>query len=189
MATNDWNIQTRAAACEGCQRAFDDKQACHTLLVPEAQGYLRLDLCTPCWALDEPANQTRKSTCLSQWQGFYEKPAPVVDVIKKETAEDLLRRLIALNEPRHQASCFILAVMLERKRVLKSRESIQQIGGRTLVYEHARTGEVITLVDPNLRFDQLAEVQAEVSRLLDHGSETPVAATEPTLEPTPAEAN
>ncbi len=190
MATNDWNIQTRANTCQGCQQKFEDKQACHTLLVPAEENYLRMDLCAGCWAKDEPAILAHKTTCLSQWQGHYEKPVPIVDAIKKENAEELLRRLIALGEARHKASCFILAVMLERKRILKSRESIQQGEGRTLVYEHARTGEVITIIDPHLRFDQLAEVQAEVSRLLDHGSEpeTP-AATEPSLEPAPADAN
>lgn len=189
MATNDWKIQTRASACQGCQHKFEDQQSCHTLLVPEEENYVRMDLCARCWAKDESAILGYKSTSLSQWQGHYEKPVPAVDAIKKESAEELLRRLIVLGEPRHKASCFILAVMLERKRILKARESIEQGTGRTLVYEHARTGEVITILDPKLRFDQLAEVQAEVSRLLDNvGAETP-AATETVLEPAPADAN
>jgi hypothetical protein len=59
--------------------------------------------------------------------------------------------------------------MLERKRILKLRESFRQNGNRVFVYEHPRTGEVFTLPEPELRLDQLEEVQREVAHLLQHG--------------------
>jgi len=71
-------------------------------------------------------------------------------------------------------------VMLERKRVLKIREQILQEGRRIFVYELPRSGEVFTIRDPDLKLDQLAEVQRDVARLLEVG--LPVEAS-PTEEP------
>jgi hypothetical protein len=70
-----------------------------------------------------------------------------------------------------------LAVMLERKRLLKAKAQTTAEGRRTLIYEHARTGEVFTIPDPNLQLDQLEVVQRDVARLLEQGL--------PALEPAP----
>src|SRR2546427_10342120 len=46
----DWNIQSRAHACQACGKPFLDKQPYHTLLFDQKAGYERLDVCAPCWA-------------------------------------------------------------------------------------------------------------------------------------------
>ena len=35
VSMNDWNIQSRASACESCAQPFADQQALHTLLFDE----------------------------------------------------------------------------------------------------------------------------------------------------------
>jgi hypothetical protein len=70
--------------------------------------------------------------------------------------------------------------MLERKRVLKIREQIRQEGRRIFVYELPRSGEIFTIRDPDLKLDQLEQVQRDVARLLEVG--LPVEAS-PTEEP------
>ena len=47
-----------------------------------------------------------------------------MDAIQKETAETILRKLIEQNDPRYAPAAYILAVMLERKRILKVKEQI-----------------------------------------------------------------
>ena len=37
------------------------------------------------------------------------------------------------------------------------------------VYEHVKSGDVLTIPDPNLQLDQLEEVQRAVAHLLQHG--------------------
>jgi len=44
---NEWNIQARSHHCQGCEKAFVDKQAYHTLLFDEKQDFRRLDICEP----------------------------------------------------------------------------------------------------------------------------------------------
>ena len=113
---NEWNIQSRAHACEACQQSFSDKQVYHTLLFEVPPDLRRTDVCEPCWQ-KQFADASIQKGLISRWQGVYEAPPPVVDAIQKETAETLLRKLIEQNDPRYAAAGFILAVMLERRKV------------------------------------------------------------------------
>jgi hypothetical protein len=62
--------------------------------------------------------------------------------------------------------CYVLAVMLERKRVLKHIKSQNAGNGRVLIYEHGATGDVFIVRDPQLRLDEVESVQNEVASLL-----------------------
>jgi hypothetical protein len=59
--------------------------------------------------------------------------------------------------------------MLERKRILKVKEQIVRDGQRVFIYEQPKTGDIFTIADPNLRLDQLEEVQRDVAMLLEQG--------------------
>jgi hypothetical protein len=153
----EWDIQPRSHTCNGCQQPFADKQTYHTLLSMTAVGYERRDLCPACF----PA--ASRDGVLSYWQAEYKMPAPPPpEAIQKDTAETLLRKLVESKDPGHAAARYILAVMLERKRILKHRDTVNDV----LVYEHAGTGESFTVPDPHLRLDQLVEVQQQVAELL-----------------------
>jgi hypothetical protein len=173
---NDWNIQSRAHQCQACGRPFADKQSYHTLLLDARQEYLRLDVCEACWKAQYSEGAQERKGFVSFWQGLYEAPpAAAPEPIKKETAETLLRKLIQLNEPRNAAAAFILAVMLERKRLLKVKEQLHGPTGRVFVYEQPHTGDLFTIPDPQLQLNQLEQVQHDVADLLEHGLPVPPA--------------
>lgn len=113
---------------------------------------------------------------ISQWQSVYHPPpgAPP-EAIRRETAEDMLRKLIAARQPKDGPVCFILAVMLERKRILKVKEQFQRDGARVFIYEQPATGDVFTITDPNLRLDQLEQVQRDITQLLNPPAAAPAA--------------
>lgn len=185
---NDWNIQSRAAACEACALPFADRQMLHTLLFDEhAENLRRMDVCEACWQSQFSDGARERKGFISHWQSIYEAPAPAADAIHKDTAETLLRKLTEQNDPRYAPAGYILAVMLERKRLLKVKEEVVRDGKRVFIYEQPRTGDVFTIADPALRLDQLEEVQRDVAALLEHGlnppapvSEDPASAAEPT---------
>jgi hypothetical protein len=103
----------------------------------------------------------------SFWRSKFEPPAPPApETLAKETAEDLLRRYIEEDEPQHANTRYILALMLERKRILKQTDTQQDGNERILIYERAKTGEVFVIRDPQLRMDQIAVVQGQVGDLL-----------------------
>ncbi len=178
---NDWNIQARARVCQSCGRAFTDKAPYHTVLSEQRSGFERIDICAACWESQHRHGSADRKGFVSHWQGvFTVAPPPPPEAIQRDSAESLLRRLLELNDPSWQPAAFILAVMLERKRVLKMREQLRQGGRRIFVYELPRSGEVFTIPDPDLKLDQLEQVQRDVAQLLEVG--LPVEGS-PTEEP------
>lgn len=166
---NEWNIQSRGHACHSCNQPFADGETYHTILFDEKKDFLRTDVCQKCWTQQYSESRDRKGF-ISCWHGEYQAPPPApVDPIQKENAETLLRRLIEFNDPRHAAASYILAVMLERKRILKVKEQIRTEGKRVFVYEHPKNGDVFTIPDPDLQLNQLEDVQRDVAQLLEHG--------------------
>ena len=93
----------------------------------------------------------------------------------------MLRKLVERRDERHAPACYILAVMLERKRILKVKQQLRENGRRVFVYEQARTGDVFVITDPDLHLEQLEAVQRDVASLLEHG--LPSDAPSPTEEP------
>ncbi|HZV36044.1 MAG TPA: hypothetical protein VFB72_15820, partial [Verrucomicrobiae bacterium] len=176
---NEWNIQSRGHACEACGKTFADKEQYHTLLFDEKQAFRRSDVCGACWEKQFSEGARERKGFLSYWQGIYEAPAPAPEPIQKDTAESLLRKLIELNDPRYIPAGYILAVMLERKRLLKVKEQARHEGKRLFIYEHPKTGDLFTIIDPELQLNQLEQVQRDVADLLEHGLNSPATATGP----------
>ena len=101
----------------------------------------------------------------SFWKTRYEPPAAAPpEPLAKESAEELLRRL--LSENAQPNACYVLAAMLERKRMLKHVKTESTDSGRVLIYEHAKSGDVFIVTDVQLRLDELESVQTEVATLL-----------------------
>ncbi len=160
----DWSIQGRSHACSATGREFAEGEFFYALLFDEVTGFRREDLCEEAFAA-RPADAPAP---FSFWRMKYVPPVPPPpEPIGKQTAEDLLRRYMDEPTPQHTSARYLLAVMLERKRLLKEVEVKKGDDGRlTRIYEHPKTGEVFVVPDPGLRLDQLAALQVELSALL-----------------------
>jgi hypothetical protein len=166
----DWNIQSRAHGCQACHKPFHHKESFHTLLFDQKHGYERLDICEKCWESQYSQGASDRKGFISYWQSVYaEPPPPAPDAIQKETAETLLRKIVETNDPQYSAARFILAVMLERKRLLKVKAQVAENNQRLFIYEHVRSGDLFNIPDPNLQLDQLEFVQRQVADLLENG--------------------
>ena len=174
MSTNqEWNIRARSDTCKGCQKPFADLEPFFSRLSFEEADYVRSDYCDACWKL--PASREHAQ---STWKSVFKvPPPPAPEPLKKETAEALLRELMAGNDPSRRNAIYILAVMLERRRVLAERDvQVREDGVKIRVYEHRGTGESFTVPDPGLKLTELEHVQREVLELL--GPKTPAATTQ-----------
>lgn len=159
---NDWSIKHRANACAVTNRAFHPGEQFYTLLFRDHDGFRREDL-------SEEAFVSRNENIqpFSFWRSKYEPPpAAPPEPLAKETAEDLLRRLLDQGDNSHAQATYVLALMLERKRTLKQVKTDETERGRVLVYEHVKTGDVFIVPDPQLRLDELENVQRHVGALL-----------------------
>ena len=158
----DWEIKSRAHLCARTGKAFQPGEFFYTMLVREGDGFSREDLCEEAW---QSRNENIRP--FSFWRSKYEPPAPPrPEPLPRDDAEGLLRRLVAGNDPAYRNVRYILALMLERKRLLRPVESRDD---DMLVYEHVATGETIVLTNPRLGFDQIPAVQREVGDLLAAG--------------------
>lgn len=171
---NDWNIQSRSRICLQCETPFEDQAIYHSLLHAEGAELVREDLCHDCWHARKAAGQSdptqKPAAYLSHWQGrFQAPPPPTPDAIGRDTAESLMRRLATEDHPEYRGALYILAVMLERKRILKVRDQFQRDQQRLFVYEHAKSGDVFTIAEPALHLEELEKIQRDVAMLMEHG--------------------
>jgi hypothetical protein len=158
---NEWVIKHRAERCAVTQRPFAPGEYFYTLLFHDADGYRREDLSEEAWA-----KRNENIRPFSFWKSRYEPLRPETpEPLAKENAEELFRRLLASENPPANA-CYVLAAMLERKRVLKQIKTENAETGRVLVYEHGPSGDVFIVPDPGLRLEELEAVQNEVAELL-----------------------
>lgn len=158
----EWTIQHRAERCAVSGEPFKDGDYFYTLLYDERGEFRREDL-------SEAAFKARNENIqpYSFWRSKFERPAAAPETLGRQTAEDLLRRYMAESSPELSNARYILAVMLERKKLLREMEVKRGgDGSLTRIYEHAKTGEVFIVPDPQLRMDQIADVQAQVAGLL-----------------------
>ena len=159
---SDWNIQAPDKTCHACHKDFADGELLYSKLVFDAGGYERHDYCAVCW--QDPA----RAAALSIWKSlFHAPPPPAAEPLKKETAETLLRELMETEDPANGNVIFILAVMLERRRMLVERDVQQRDDGvKIRVYEHRKTGESFLIPDPELKLAELTHVQEQVIQRL-----------------------
>jgi hypothetical protein len=190
VAWNDqeWKVRAPDGACSVCGRDYaDGEEFVSQLLFVEGEGYARRDRCVPCL----PAET---SGVISTWHTQYRAPAPPAEApVKRETAESLLRQLVELGRPDDINLAYVLAVMLERQRLLVERDvQTMEDGALRRVYEHRKTGEIWIIVDPQIRLADLERIQTEVvARLGGEAPSTPPtppesAAPAPTAEESPS---
>ena len=165
----EWNIKSRGHECAACGKVFEDKRVCVSVLAETPEGFARSDYCAACWRTlkDEP-----RAGVVSVWEGVYEAPARDAkqEVVTRETADALFRRLVILDDPAMQPAVYVLAVMLERaKRLVERGRRPHDSGGILRVYEDKATGDSFVVIDPRLRMDQIAKVQEDVAALLAGG--------------------
>ena len=163
---HDWNIRARSSQCWDCQKPFEKGETCISALhygtQPDGAPFIeRADRCVEC------RKKVDEATLLSVWQSPYIPPEPPPpDPAPKQTVEALLRRFLE-DDASDPAVTYVLAVMLERKKILLERDAKPQPDGTMLrVYEHRKTNEVFLISDPGLQLDRLQPIQEQVAALL-----------------------
>ena len=162
--SQEWNIKSRGHVCSFCQKPLVDRAPVVSALKETPGGYERFDSHPECWKTAE-----RDWEPFSVWDGVYFAPvkAPKSEPVKKEDAGELLRQLIALDDPTMQNVVYVLAVMLERAKILVERDAKTLEDGKIRrVYEDRKQGDTFVILDPRLRLDNIAAVQQQVVALL-----------------------
>ena len=169
MALNEpWSIKSRAHACSITEQKFEDGERFYTVLFPdpESSGYLRKDFSEEAWEQRDESDEKP----FSFWNSIYQAPTKEESVeVTEESPEDLLRRLVEEDESHTENVRYILAVMLERKKLLVEADSQTTPTGVIRIYEHRKTGDVFIVKDPNIPLSEIENVQQEIVDLLENG--------------------
>ena len=162
--SQEWNIRSRGHVCTLCQKPLVDKTPVVSALREVGGGYERFDCHPECWK-----TAGRDWEPFSVWDGVYLAPVreEKKDPLKKEDAGELIRKLITLDDPAMKNVVYVLAVMLERSKILVERDAREQGDGTIRrVYEDRKNGDTFVILDPRIRLENLAEVQQQVVALL-----------------------
>jgi len=165
----DWQIQARSKTCSNCGHHFSEGDTYACLLAEADDGLRRSDYCASCWE-NLAGSAVEAAAVISTWRGTVPpKLEPPPEPIKRTTAETLLRKYLHSTGPSEKNFCFILALILERKKLLRQRQVIREEnrGAKLLVYEHPRSGESFIIEDPGLSLAELQDVHAQVVAILE----------------------
>lgn len=164
----NWSIRSRAHQCALTGRPFEDGESFHTAIYfdPAENGYVRRDVCAEAWPQEI---QERKP--VASWKTLYQKVEAEAkpEIAPKESAQELLQRFIEEGDPMTENARYILALMLERKRQIVQTAEKEVDGAKMLFYENKKTGEIFIVRDPELRLDEVAQIQEEVATILAFG--------------------
>jgi hypothetical protein len=172
MTPHEWNIQSRSLRCAVSGAPFAKGERVYSALYWRNGEYARVDLNAESWNA-----RNENIAPISAWQADFVPPIPPPpEALAKNDAESLLRRLMTDHAPDKRNARYILALMLERKKVLRQIERQRHEGLSVLVYEHGPSGEVWLIEDPDLKLGELQAVQGEVAELLAKSEEEPAPA-------------
>ncbi len=161
-----WSIKSRARECTESGDAFQSGQKIRAAIFPdpESSGYLRKDYTIEAWG-----NREGEENPFSCWITTYEPPVTeekAEDVVEDDP-ETLLKRLVEEEEEHTENARYILAVMLERKKLLRETDTQEIPSGILRIYEHRKSGDVYIIKDPQISLTDVDRVQEEVRQLLD----------------------
>ena len=177
-----WSIKSRARECVESGNAFQSGQKIRAAIFPdpESSGYLRKDYTIEAWG-----NREGEENPFSCWITTYEPPVTeekAEDVVEDDP-ETLLKRLVEEEEEHTENARYILAVMLERKKLLRETDTQEIPSGILRIYEHRKSGDVYIIKDPQISLTDVDRVQEEVRQLLDPSATVAEETTEK-IEPT-----
>ena len=182
-----WHVRSRGRECAATQRAFVDGEIIVTALFPdpESSGYLRRDYCVDGWKFYQESGDAPFSSWRTTYTAIANNDAAIA--AERLSSEEILQRLVEEDEDHTENARFILAVMLERQKLLRETDSQRTPTGILRVYEHRKTGEVFIVKDPDIPLSQVEAVQNEVFILLENNGRTPSPVEEVTEPTAPAE--
>lgn len=164
--TESWHIRSRSRECAVSRRPFAPGEKIVTALFPdpETSGYLRRDYSLAAWQ----ARAEDEEAPFSSWRATYAPPAgdkPAAQ--EKENPEEILRRLVEEDADHTENTRYILAVMLERRKILVETDAQRTPTGILRIYENRKSGEVYIVKDPNVPLSEVDALQQEVVAFLE----------------------
>ena len=154
-----WEVKARGHQCASTGKRFEDGQTLVSRLIPTADGLVREDFALDQW------DDGKQGASRFYWRTTYHPPRPREEApFREENAAEAVQELMAENDPANTNTLFILAAMLERKRLwIEKAVQTDDEGRKVRIYEQKDSGETYLIVDPGIQLEDLAALQQEVA--------------------------
>jgi len=154
-----WEVKARSHVCSATGEPFMEGQTIVSRLFPTIDGLVRDDFEVSQW--DKKKEEASKFF----WKTTYHPPAPKEEApFREENALEAVVDLIEANDPANTNTIFILAAMLERKRLwIEKATQRDEEGRRIRIYEQKDGGETYFIVDPEIGLEDLVNLQNDVA--------------------------
>jgi len=171
LAEHEWKIGKPAAVCCRCSANFTQGQSYFSALehVENSEvgvGLQRKDYCADCFQAEHPANVFYfwKTAQPLDDEELLRRRQPVVDL---EYVFEFFKRLEGDGNPQRVAFRYILALMLARRKLLIFEERKKDAAGMDVhIYREKRGEQRHSVIEPDLREEEIAGVSAELGVLL-----------------------
>lgn len=156
---SSWKVKARAHLCASTANPFEEGQALVSRLITTQEGLQRDDYAEDQW------DDEKRDASLFYWKTTYHAPKPKSEEpFKEENAAEAIQQLLEENDPANTNTLFILAALLERKRLWVEKAVQTDDEGRKIrIYEHKDGGETFFIIDPQIALEDLVELQQEVA--------------------------
>jgi hypothetical protein len=159
----EWeNYVKRTGACCKCERAFAEQEVYQATLNEVKDGFERRDYCGQCW------NDQLRDESFSFWQAKVPRKEEKKQLFVDDTVlVDFFKRLSETDDEEKQGFCFVLALILMRKRLLKYLSTEQKKSGQE-VWVMKLTGDTkeYKICNPQLDDEEITKIQSELSNVL-----------------------
>ncbi len=162
----DWNIAKSEHRCNACGREFAEEEAYYSALYDTGPEFERKDFCAVCWPGSDAAH---RESAFSFWKTVLPRQdQPRKVFVDDAVIFDFFQRLAAEeDQPVKRNFRYILGLMLMRKKKLKFKDVVRDNGREYLVLRRSRTKEEHRVLDPKLSEEELLQVRAELSQILE----------------------
>lgn len=156
---SSWEVKARSHQCASTETPFEEGQSLVSRLIKTTDGLQRDDFAVAEW------DDSKKDASLFYWKTTYHAPKPKSEEpFKEENAAEAIQELLEENDPANANTLFILAALLERKRLWVEKAVQTDDEGRKIrIYEHKDGGETFFIIDPEIALEDLAALQEEVA--------------------------
>lgn len=159
LPVDEWKIERRRGHCAACNTPFGS-EAAHVSSIVEAEGrFARRDVCLPCWERQaEKPFSFWMTVAAKREQRTLENIEAMLDFFKKLIAEP------AAGADREKIT-YLTALLLMRKRRVKSLGSKVRDGRPFLTLEKSWDGETIEIAEPVVADEELAPLKEAMEAL------------------------
>ncbi|MFH0946168.1 MAG: hypothetical protein V2A76_13290 [Planctomycetota bacterium] len=159
----DYTIRKISEGCVRCQAPFEAGNPLYSLILLEEEEPARLDLCVSCFELRE-ADPERE---FAFWRTRRAESTQVRRMVDFNLLRELFFRMAERESPEYRKICYLLGLVLIRKRVVKLQEFTSEGGVDYLVVTAKQREHPIRLEAPELRPEEFGELRDHLVGLLD----------------------